>query len=130
MRIHYDLFGIAAIGRPIQHLIEPGICTDALGAELFEVFLAVVAFAAGIHQTSNADHIAHFMAGDVRADFPDPADDFVARHGGMRVLGLSIITDQCLPDALAPASLAQIVGVARSAEPKLTAVVKGVIARL
>jgi purine-nucleoside phosphorylase len=54
----------------------------------------------------------------------------VARHGGMRVLGLSIITDQCLPDALAPASLAQIVGMARAAEPKLAAVVKGVIARL
>ena len=54
----------------------------------------------------------------------------VARHGGMRVLGLSIITDQCLPDALEPASLAQIVKVARDAEPKLTAVVRGVIARL
>ncbi len=54
----------------------------------------------------------------------------VALHGGMRVLGLSIITDQCLPDALEPASLAKIVGVARSAEPKLAAVVKGVIARL
>jgi purine-nucleoside phosphorylase len=54
----------------------------------------------------------------------------VALHGGMRVLGLSIITDQCLPDALEPASLAQIVGVARSAEPKLAAVVTGVIARL
>ncbi len=54
----------------------------------------------------------------------------VALHGGMRVLGLSIITDKCLPDALKPASLAQIVGIARSAEPKLAAVVKGVIARL
>lgn len=54
----------------------------------------------------------------------------VARHGGMRVLGLSIITDQCLPDALEPASLAQILGVARVAEPKLTAVVRGVMARL
>jgi purine-nucleoside phosphorylase len=54
----------------------------------------------------------------------------VALHGGMRVLGLSIITDQCLPDALEPASLARIVAVARSAEPKLAAVVKGVIARL
>jgi purine-nucleoside phosphorylase len=54
----------------------------------------------------------------------------VARHGGMRVLGLSIITDLCLPDALEPASLAQILAVARAAEPKLTAVVQGVIARL
>ena len=54
----------------------------------------------------------------------------VARHGGMRVLGFSIITDQCLPDALEPASLAQILGVARVAEPRLTAVVRGVMARL
>lgn len=54
----------------------------------------------------------------------------VAVHGGMRVLGLSIITDQCLPDALEPASLAQIIDVARAAEPSLSTVVKGVLARL
>ena len=54
----------------------------------------------------------------------------VARHGGMRVLGLSIMTDQCLPDALELASLEQILRIARTAEPKLTAVVAGVIARL
>jgi len=54
----------------------------------------------------------------------------VARHGGMRVLGLSIITDQCLPDALAPAQLEHIVRVARASEPKLTSVVKGVLSRL
>lgn len=54
----------------------------------------------------------------------------VAVHGGMRVLGLSIITDQCLPDALAPAHLAEIIAVARGAEPKLAAVVRGVLARL
>ena len=54
----------------------------------------------------------------------------VARHGGMRVLGLSIITDLCLPDALQPTDLADIVRVARDAEPKLTAVVRGVVERL
>ncbi|MCZ8204612.1 MAG: purine-nucleoside phosphorylase [Gemmatimonas sp.] len=54
----------------------------------------------------------------------------VAVHGGMRVLGLSIITDQCLPDALKPAHVADIIAVARSAEPKLSAVVRGVLARL
>ena len=53
-----------------------------------------------------------------------------ARHMGMAVLGLSIITDQCLPDALAPASLEQILAVARAAEPKLTALVRGVLERL
>ena len=54
----------------------------------------------------------------------------VALHGGMRVLGLSIITDMCLPDALEPADLPTIIATASRAEPKLTAVVRGVIERL
>jgi purine-nucleoside phosphorylase len=54
----------------------------------------------------------------------------VAVHGGMRVLGMSIITDQCLPDALEPASLEKILAVAGGAEPKLTALVRGVLERL
>ena len=51
----------------------------------------------------------------------------VAVHGGMRVLGVSIITDQCLPDALEPASLERILAVAGDAEPKLTSLVRGVL---
>jgi purine-nucleoside phosphorylase len=51
----------------------------------------------------------------------------VAVHGGMRVLGISIITDQCLPDALEPASLEKILAAAAGAEPKLTALVEGVL---
>ncbi|WP_345788015.1 purine-nucleoside phosphorylase [Gemmatimonas sp.] len=54
----------------------------------------------------------------------------VAVHGGMKVLGLSIITDNCLPDALQPARLEDIIAVARTAEPKLSAVVAGVLAKL
>ena len=54
----------------------------------------------------------------------------VAIHSGMRVLGLSIITDMCLPDALEPATVEQIIGVANRAEPQLTTVVRGVLERL
>jgi purine-nucleoside phosphorylase len=54
----------------------------------------------------------------------------VAAHGGMRVLGISIITDRCLPDALEPATVEQIIAVANSAEPKLTALVRGVLERM
>jgi len=53
----------------------------------------------------------------------------VARQLGMRVLGLSIITDRCLPDALEPASVERIIATARAAEPALTALVRGVLAR-
>ena len=54
----------------------------------------------------------------------------VAVHGGMRVLGISIITDQCLPDALEPASLETIIATATRAEPDLTRLVRGVLERL
>jgi purine-nucleoside phosphorylase len=54
----------------------------------------------------------------------------VAVQGGMRVLGVSIITDQCLPDALEPANVADIIAVANRAEPSLTALVRGVVERL
>ena len=53
----------------------------------------------------------------------------VAVHAGMRVLGLSVITDMCLPDSLEPASLQKILAVATIAEPKLTAIVRGVLER-
>jgi len=53
-----------------------------------------------------------------------------AVHLGVRVLGVSIITDQCLPDALTPTSVEQIIAVARGAEPRLAALVRGVLERL
>jgi purine-nucleoside phosphorylase len=53
----------------------------------------------------------------------------VAIHGGMRVLGISIITDMCIPETLEPASLERILAVAGEAEPKLTELVAGVVAR-
>ncbi|MDQ2932144.1 MAG: purine-nucleoside phosphorylase, partial [Gemmatimonadota bacterium] len=52
-----------------------------------------------------------------------------AVHGGMRVLGLSIMTDKCLPDSLVPVTLAEIVEMAGRAEPDLTALIRGVLER-
>ena len=54
----------------------------------------------------------------------------VAVHGGMRVMGISIITDACLPDALEVADITRIIATARGAEPGLTALVEGVVARM
>ncbi|MDD3469555.1 MAG: purine-nucleoside phosphorylase [Thermoguttaceae bacterium] len=54
----------------------------------------------------------------------------VAVHAGMRVLGLSVVTDLCLPDSLKPAKLEDILATAASAEPKLRAIVMGVLARM
>ena len=54
----------------------------------------------------------------------------VAVHQRMRVLGLSIITDQCLPDALEPADIARIIATANRAEPQLTRLVTALVERL
>ena len=54
----------------------------------------------------------------------------VAAHAGMRTLGISIITDQCLPDALEPADINRIIDTARRAEPQLTRLITTVVERL
>lgn len=53
-----------------------------------------------------------------------------ARHAGLRVLAVSIITDQCLPDALEEARIEDILETAARAQPSLTALMRGVVARL
>ena len=40
----------------------------------------------------------------------------VAVHSGMKVLGFSIVTDMCLPDALKPVRIEEIIAVANAAE--------------
>lgn len=55
-------------------------------------------------------------------------ETIVAVHAGMRVVGFSCITDMCLPDALKPANVDEIIAVANAAEPKLTQLVMGVLA--
>ena len=54
----------------------------------------------------------------------------VAVHAGLRVLGFSIVTDECFPDALKPAVIEEILAAANAAEPKLTQIVTGVLADL
>ncbi len=54
----------------------------------------------------------------------------VAVHAGLRVLGFSIVTDLCLPDALQPVSLEEIIAVANEAEVKLRTIVRAVLAKL
>jgi purine-nucleoside phosphorylase len=53
----------------------------------------------------------------------------VAIHAGMRVLGFSIVTDMCLPDALQPVRIEEIIAVANEAEAKLRSIVRGVLER-
>lgn len=57
-------------------------------------------------------------------------ENIVANHMGMKVLGISIITDECFPDSLQPVNVEEIISVAMKAEPKMTLIMKEVIKRL
>ena len=52
----------------------------------------------------------------------------VGVHANMRVMGLSVITDMCLPDALEPAHLPDIIATANAAEKKLRVLVRRIVA--
>lgn len=52
----------------------------------------------------------------------------VAVHCGLKAIGLSVITDMCLPDALHPANVQEIIRTANEAEPKLRQVVREIVA--
>ena len=51
----------------------------------------------------------------------------VAVHSGMRTLGISVVTDECFPDALKPANIEEIIKTANRTEPNLTLIMKRVV---
>ncbi|BBM70479.1 purine-nucleoside phosphorylase [Rhodothermus marinus] len=51
----------------------------------------------------------------------------VARHMNLRVMAISVITDECFPDALEPLSLEAVLAAAAEAEPRLTRLMKAVV---
>jgi purine-nucleoside phosphorylase len=53
-----------------------------------------------------------------------------AVHMGMDVLGISVITDECFPDALEPVNIEDILDAAAMAEPKMTRVIIRVLEKL
>jgi len=54
----------------------------------------------------------------------------VSNHMGIRTMAISVITDECFPDALEPVSIEDVIAAALQAEPSLTAIMKEVVSRL
>ncbi len=54
----------------------------------------------------------------------------VAKHAGLRTLGFSIVTDMCLPDALEPADIEQILKVAGLGGEKLARLIPRVVEQI
>lgn len=90
------------------------------------VYVAV----AGPNLETRAEYrMLHTMGADVVGMSTVP-EVIAARHMNMRVLGLSIITDECFPDTLEEADIQKIIAVAGRAEPNLSRLVVGVLEKL
>ncbi|HVT41022.1 MAG TPA: purine-nucleoside phosphorylase [Gemmatimonadaceae bacterium] len=113
----YDL-ALRAIARTVAN--ERGITLRE------GVYVAVM----GPNQETRAEYRMLRAMGADAVGMSTVPEVIVARHAGMRVLGLSIITDMCLPDTLQPASLESILSVSRGAVPRMTTLVRGVLERM
>jgi purine-nucleoside phosphorylase len=90
------------------------------------VFVAV----AGPNLETRAEYRFLRLIGADAVGMSTVPENIVANHMNMQVLGFSIITDECFPDSLQPANVAEIIAVANETEPKLTTIMKGVVEAL
>jgi purine-nucleoside phosphorylase len=88
------------------------------------VFVAV----AGPNLETRAEYRFLRMIGADVVGMSTVPEVIAAVHAGLKVVGFSIITDMCLPDALEPADVPKIIATANAAEPQLTKLVLGVLA--
>ena len=123
---HINLLGDNPLTGPNDDRLGPRFpdMSDAYDAEL-RVLARAVALARGIElregvyvavsgpnlETRAEYRFLRAIGADVVGMSTVP-EVIVAVHAGMRVLGLSIITDLCLPDSLEPATVEQIIAVA------------------
>ena len=104
----------------------PALIDDALAVARRENFVAhrgVYVAVTGPNLETRAEYrFLRTIGADVVGMSTVP-EVLVAVHAGLRVLGISVITDMCLPDALEVATVEHILATERSAEPKLRSII-------
>ncbi|PCJ54031.1 MAG: purine-nucleoside phosphorylase [Candidatus Hydrogenedentota bacterium] len=85
---------------------------------------------AGPNLETRAEYrMMRFMGADVVGMSTVP-EVIVAVHAGLKVLGFSAITDECMPDALEPVDIDKIIAIANKAEPTLAKLVSACVAKM
>lgn len=144
---HINLPGMAGIGPligPNDEALGPRFpdMSEPYSRELIEKAHAVArsqklvlrqgvyVMVAGPNLETRAEYrMLHKLGADVVGMSTVP-EVIAARHLGMKVAAFSIVTDMCLPDELEEANIEKIIATASAAEPKLTALVRGLVASL
>ncbi|TVR45483.1 MAG: purine-nucleoside phosphorylase [Planctomycetota bacterium] len=116
---------IAPYDAQLRHLAQE----VALAAD-FTLSPAVYAAVLGPNLETRAEYrMLRRLGADVVGMSTVP-EAIAAVHCGLRTLALAVVTDRCLPDALEPVNIQQILSAAAGAEPQLTTIIRGLIARL
>lgn len=89
------------------------------------VYLAVT----GPNLETRAEYRFMRMIGADAVGMSTVPEAIVAVHAGLKVLGISVMTDLCTPSDLAPVNIEEIIAVANAVAPKMTTIVKDVIAQ-
>lgn len=108
------------IGLTQETALELGIRTQQ------GVFVAV----AGPNLETRAEYRMLRLIGADVVGMSTVPECIVAKHSGLRVLGLSIVTDMCLPDALEPVDLPKILEVAARGGERLSQLIPKVLEKI
>ncbi|MEM9828706.1 MAG: purine-nucleoside phosphorylase [Planctomycetota bacterium] len=87
------------------------------------VFVAV----AGPNLETRAEYRFLRMIGADVVGMSTVPETIVAVHAGLPVVGLSVVTDMCLPDSLEAANVEEIIATAEAAGPNLVKLVRGIV---
>jgi purine-nucleoside phosphorylase len=117
------------MSEPYSHELI-GIAEDVALDERIRLHKGTYVSVAGPNLETRAEYRFLRIIGADAVGMSTVPEVIVARHMNMRVLGISIITDECFPDNLAVADIAEIIAAANTAEPKMTRIMTEVIARL
>jgi len=98
--------------------------------EKIKIYKGVYAGVTGPNLETAAEYRFFRLIGADAIGMSTVPEVIVAIHSGLKVLGISCITDRCLPDALTPANIEEILKVAAAAEPVLTNLVAKIIEKI
>ena len=108
-----------------RRLIDVGL--EIAHKESFVAHRGVMVAVTGPNLETRAEYRFLRMIGADVVGMSTVPEVIVAVHCGLRVFGLSVITDMCLPDELQPVDVETIIATAQGAEPKLRKLIRGVL---
>lgn len=138
---HINLMGVNPLTGPnddelgprFPDMIEPydrgliALAEQAALANEIKVYQGVYAALVGPCLETRAEYRYLRIIGADLVGMSTVPEVIVAVHAGMKTLGISVVSDRCLADALRPVNIEEIIRAGREAEPKLKVIVTDVI---